>query len=82
MPLHLADLARNPAGRRAGFFCFTAISTLINVMNGTRLHQDRRRVIQRRVQDQSYTRTADFDKGTDLLSPRALIYFCDFSPRR
>ena len=82
MPSHLADLSHAIQLAVAPVFLLTAISTLINAMNG-RLGRivDRRRVIQRRVQDQSaHAHRADFDKELDLLGRRGrLIYFAIFA---
>lgn len=82
MPSHLADLSHAIQLAVAPVFLLTAISTLINAMNG-RLGRivDRRRVIQRRLQEQpGDAHRADFDKELDLLGRRGrLIYFAIFA---
>ena len=62
-------------------FCHRDLDADQRNERATRPHQDRRRVIQRRVQDQSaHAHRADFDKELDLLGRRGrLIYFAIFA---
>ena len=82
MPTHLADLSHAIQLAVAPVFLLTAISTLINAMNG-RLGRivDRRRVVQQHLQEQpSHPHRNDFDKELDLLARRGrLIYLAIFT---
>lgn len=82
MPSHLADLSHAIQLAVAPVFLLTAISTLINAMNG-RLGRivDRRRVVQRRVQEQpAHDHRTEFDRELGLLARRGrLIYFAIFA---
>lgn len=82
MPSQLADLSHAIQLAVAPVFLLTAISTLINAMNG-RLGRivDRRRVVQRRIQEQpTHDHRADFETELSLLARRGrLIYVAIFS---
>ncbi|KAA3653987.1 MAG: DUF2721 domain-containing protein [Proteobacteria bacterium] len=82
MPEHLTDLSHAIQLAVAPVFLLTALATLINAMNG-RLARvvDRRRVVRRRLQEQTAPEhNASLDKELDLLARRGtLIYqaiFC------
>lgn len=78
----LVDLSHTIQLAVAPVFMLTAISAFINAMNG-RLGRivDRRRVVQRRVQDQpTDAHRPDFERELDLLARRGrLIYFAIFA---